>query len=42
MTKQYIPGLALLVSRNGVPVREQGFGFASLELHVPVTPTAGL
>lgn len=38
MTKQHIPGLALLVSRNGVPVREEGFGLASLELNVPVKP----
>jgi CubicO group peptidase (beta-lactamase class C family) len=38
MEKQQIPGLALLVSRNGVPIREQGFGLASLELSVPVTP----
>lgn len=38
MAKQHIPGLALLVSQNGVPIREQGFGLASLELNVPVTP----
>lgn len=38
MQKQHIPGLALLVSRKGVPVREQGFGLASLELNVTVTP----
>jgi CubicO group peptidase (beta-lactamase class C family) len=38
MAKQQIPGLALLVSRKGVPIREQGFGLASLELNVPVTP----
>lgn len=38
MTKQHIPGLALLVSRKGVPIREEGFGFANLELSVPVTP----
>jgi CubicO group peptidase (beta-lactamase class C family) len=38
MVKQQIPGLALLVSRNGVPIREQGFGLASLELKVPVKP----
>jgi Beta-lactamase len=30
--------LALLVSRNGAPIREQGFGLANLELHVPATP----
>ena len=38
MQKQHIPGLALLVSRKGVPIREQGFGLASLELNVPVAP----
>ena len=38
MVKQHIPGLALLVSRNGVPIREQGFGLANVELNVPVTP----
>jgi CubicO group peptidase (beta-lactamase class C family) len=38
MEKQHIPGLALLVSRNGVPILEQGFGLASVELNVPVTP----
>jgi CubicO group peptidase (beta-lactamase class C family) len=38
MAEQQIPGLALLVARNGVPIREQGFGFSNLELHVPVTP----
>jgi CubicO group peptidase (beta-lactamase class C family) len=38
MEKQHIPGLALLVSRNGIPIREQGFGLANLELNVPVKP----
>jgi CubicO group peptidase (beta-lactamase class C family) len=38
MAKQHIPGLALLVSRNGVPIREQGFGLANVELNVPVRP----
>jgi CubicO group peptidase (beta-lactamase class C family) len=38
MEKQHIPGLALLVSRKGVPIRAQGFGLASLELNVPVKP----
>jgi CubicO group peptidase (beta-lactamase class C family) len=35
MEKQHIPGLALLVSRKGVPIREQGFGLANVELNVP-------
>lgn len=38
MEKQHIPGLALLVSRHGVAIREQGFGLANIELDVPVTP----
>jgi CubicO group peptidase (beta-lactamase class C family) len=38
MEKQQIPGLALLVSRKGVPILEQGFGLANVELNVPVTP----
>jgi CubicO group peptidase (beta-lactamase class C family) len=36
MEKQHIPGLALLVSRGGQPVRAQGYGLANLELQVPV------
>jgi hypothetical protein len=31
MAKQKIPGLALLVSRKGVPIRAEGFGLASAE-----------
>jgi CubicO group peptidase (beta-lactamase class C family) len=38
MERQHIPGVALLVSRNGEPVRAQGFGFSNLELQVPVKP----
>jgi CubicO group peptidase (beta-lactamase class C family) len=38
MARQHIPGLALMVSRNGVPIRTEGYGFANLELHVPVKP----
>jgi CubicO group peptidase (beta-lactamase class C family) len=38
MEKQQIPGLALLVARNGVPIRSEGYGFSNLELSVPVTP----
>jgi len=38
MQKQHIPGLALLVSRNGKPVRAQGYGFSNVELQVPVKP----
>jgi CubicO group peptidase (beta-lactamase class C family) len=38
MEKQHIPGLALLVSRKGVPIRAEGFGLANVELSVPVKP----
>jgi CubicO group peptidase (beta-lactamase class C family) len=38
MEKQHIPGLALLVSRNGQPVRKQGYGLSNVELQVPVKP----
>jgi CubicO group peptidase (beta-lactamase class C family) len=38
MAKQHIPGLALLVSRNGQIVRAQGYGLANVELQVPVKP----
>ncbi len=38
MEKHRIPGLALLVSRDGKPVRAQGYGFANVELQAPVKP----
>jgi CubicO group peptidase (beta-lactamase class C family) len=38
MARQHIPGVALLVSHNGEPVRAQGFGFSNVELQVPVKP----
>jgi CubicO group peptidase (beta-lactamase class C family) len=38
MARQHIPGIALLVSRNGTIVRGQGFGFSNVELQVPVKP----
>ena len=38
MAKQHIPGLALLVSRDGHVVRAQGYGLANVELQVPVKP----
>jgi CubicO group peptidase (beta-lactamase class C family) len=38
MAKQHIPGLALLVARDGRPIRAEGFGFANVELQVPVSP----
>src|SRR5882762_1798501 len=38
MEKHQIPGLALLVSRDGKPVRAQGYGFSNVELQVPVKP----
>ena len=38
MQKQRIPGLALLVARQGRIVRAEGFGLANVELEVPVKP----
>jgi CubicO group peptidase (beta-lactamase class C family) len=38
MEKQHVPGLALLVSRDGQPIRAEGYGLANVELQVPVRP----
>jgi len=38
MEKQHIPGLALLIARDGKIVRAQGYGLANVELQVPVKP----
>ena len=38
MQRQHIPGLALLVARDGKIVRAEGFGLANVELQVPVRP----
>ena len=38
MARQHVPGVALLVARNGEIVRAQGFGFSNVELQVPVNP----
>lgn len=38
LESQKAPGIALLVMRNGTVVKEQGYGYSNLELHVPVTP----
>lgn len=38
MQKYKIPGLALLVVQKGQIVKEKGYGFANLELQVPVKP----
>ena len=38
MERQHIPGLSLLVSRDGKPIRAQGYGLANVELQVPVKP----
>ena len=38
MERQHIPGLALLVTRDGKIVRSEGFGLANVELQVPVKP----
>ena len=37
MENQHIPGLSLAVIRSGEAIRAGGYGFASLELSVPVT-----
>jgi CubicO group peptidase (beta-lactamase class C family) len=38
MDRERIPGLALLVIRDGQILQSQGFGFANVELQVPVKP----
>jgi len=38
MAQQHIPGLALAVMKDGHIVRSGGYGMASVELNVPVTP----
>src|SRR5215212_8069804 len=37
MSKQKIPGMAVAVIRDGRPLVVKGYGFANLELKVPVT-----
>ena len=38
MGRQHIPGLALLVTKDGKTIRAEGFGLANVELQVPVKP----
>ncbi len=38
MKKQGIPGLSLVVLKDGKPVKTKGYGEANLEHHVPVKP----
>lgn len=38
MERQHIPGLSLLVARGGNVVLAKGYGFANVELQVPVKP----
>lgn len=38
MQNQHIPGLTLLVSKNGKPIRAEGYGVSSLELNVAAKP----
>jgi CubicO group peptidase (beta-lactamase class C family) len=38
MQREHIPGVALLISRDGKVERAQGFGFANVEHQVPVKP----
>ena len=39
MRLRHIPGLALAVVREGRVIKESGYGLASLEFEVPVTPS---
>jgi len=38
MQQQHIPGLTLLVSRNGKPIRTEGYGLSNIELSVAAKP----
>ena len=38
MERQHVPGLSLLVVRDGKIVRAEGYGLANVELQVPVKP----
>lgn len=38
MQRQHIPGLALLIKKDGQIIRAEGFGLANVELQVPVKP----
>lgn len=38
MQKRHIPGLALLVIRDGKAIKQQGYGQSNIELQVPVKP----
>jgi CubicO group peptidase (beta-lactamase class C family) len=38
MERQHIPGLSLLVAKNGKIIRAEGFGLSNVELRVPVKP----
>ena len=37
MQKHQVAGIALVVSKDGHPIKTKGYGVASLELNVPVT-----
>jgi len=38
MHRQHIPGLSLLVAKNGKIIRSEGFGLSNVELQVPAKP----
>src|SRR6516165_11852078 len=38
MQRQHVPGLSLLVARDGKIIRAEGYGLANVELQVPVKP----
>jgi len=39
MHLRHVPGLALAVVRDGRVIKESGYGLASAELDVPVSPS---
>jgi len=42
MQNQHIPGLTLLVSKNGKPIRIEGYGLSNRELDVRAKPSDSL
>jgi CubicO group peptidase (beta-lactamase class C family) len=38
LAREHVPGLSLAVVHNGVPIKVKGYGFANVELKVPVSP----
>src|SRR5262245_53393132 len=38
MRRQNIPGLSLVVLKDGAIVKSEGYGFANIKLQIPATP----